>query len=117
MGLRQDPAYNRHNSKFITVYISGPMTGIENLNKEAFDAAANFWLGSGFGVINPHNIAANLPADTSIRELLRADITAILDRADMICMLNGWEQSNGARMEYYLAKSIGLKCIIPSENL
>lgn len=89
--IRQDPAYNPPQSKLITVYISGPMTGIKDLNWGAFNAAENFWLGSGFCVINPHNIAANLPADTSIRELLRADITAILDRADMICMLNGWE--------------------------
>ena len=39
------------------IYISGPMTGWPNLNREAFDAAEARLRGNGWFTINPHRLS------------------------------------------------------------
>ncbi len=36
------------------IYISGKMTGIENLNREKFEVAEKFLRDNGFDPVNPH---------------------------------------------------------------
>lgn len=86
------------------VYISGPITGLPGLNKTAFDSAAAELKAVGFEPIVPHEITA--PGDTW-EEAMRSCIRAMMD-ADAVVMLRGWEGSKGAKIEYDLARAVGI---------
>lgn len=87
-------------------YISGPISGKPDLNKPAFAKAAEALLALGHQVINPHE--KGLPDSASWEEHMRADIKLLMD-CDTVAMLDGWAESRGARIEYRLAKDLGLR--------
>lgn len=90
------------------VYISGPMTGIEELNFPAFNRAAVQLRELGFLVINPVELNPDPSADWHM--CLRDDITALMT-CDTIAMLPGWEGSNGAHLEVHIAHRVGIRVI------
>jgi len=79
------------------VYISGPMTGLPNWNREAFFAAAALVKFEGHEPINPADGVTEFgkPWEWYMRRALR-----MLMDADEIWMLPGWERSQGAQMEH-----------------
>lgn len=87
------------------IYVSGPMTGLPELNFPAFHAAAAALRAAGFEVINPaeHEEA---PGKTWA-EYLRKDIRLLMD-CDAVALLPGWEQSKGARLERHIAIELGM---------
>lgn len=86
------------------IYIAGPMTGIPEFNRPAFNEVANGLASDGHVVLNP----AILPDGLQQREYM--DICCAMIRcADAIFMLRGWERSEGAMAEHALAKKIGLE--------
>jgi len=87
------------------VYIAGPMTGLPDFNREGFNAAAQSLGDKGYkSVINP----GTLPLGLTQAQYM--DISLAMVRcADVVHMLNGWEESEGARIEYHLAAKMGLK--------
>lgn len=85
------------------VYISGPMTGKKDLNRKAFNDAEKHLKELGNEVVNPHNY----PVD-SYEVCMKRDIALLLD-CDVIYLLEGWSKSRGAKVEYAVACSIGLK--------
>ena len=87
------------------VYLSGPMTGLPELNFPAFCAEADRLRGLGYDVVNPAEINpdAAMPWD----QCMRADIKALCD-CDMIALLPGWETSKGAHLELHIAHRIGI---------
>jgi hypothetical protein len=87
-----------------TIYISGPMTGYENFNREAFMEAEKK-LVSEYIVINP---AKNKIEDGEWIDYMRMDIRQLMD-ADCIYMLKGWVKSKGARLEKHIAVELGLE--------
>ena len=93
------------------VYISGPMTGIEDHNYAVFDAMRDELLSRGYAVVNPADVARKLIRSSVITpersDFLCADIHALLD-CDGIFLLPGWQASEGALLEYQIAKSLGL---------
>ena len=88
-------------------YISGPITGKPNLNREAFYAAAMSLRAQGLEVVNPFEVCPN-PA--SWLDAMRADIKALVD-CDRCYMLPGWQQSKGACIEAGIAHGLGLEMI------
>ncbi len=86
------------------LYLSGPMTGIKELNKPRFELAAKKLRRKGYKVINPHDLDKNEPR-RSWEECLRRDI-----RHEMHCRaiatLPGWKKSRGATLEIYIGKAI-----------
>jgi hypothetical protein len=88
------------------IYIAGPMTGIANHNFPAFDAAARRLEKLGWEVVNP---ADNFGGKTNLprKSYLRIDV-ALLLQCDALALIPGWEQSAGARLEYLLARELGL---------
>lgn len=95
------------------VYISGPMTGLADFNFPAFDAAALALRSQGYTVTNPAELSREVQRacgdrDPQREDFMRADIRA-LTRCDAIYLLQGWKKSEGARLEYEVANSIGLK--------
>lgn len=87
------------------IYLSGPMSGIENHNFPAFNAEAARLRALGYSVINP----AEVNPDTSMswHECLRVDIKLLCD-CDMLALLPGWEHSNGAHLELHIAHRLGM---------
>lgn len=88
------------------IYVSGPMTGLPNHNREAFNAEAEALRAQGFIVINP---AENgLPTTASWQEHMRVDVRA-LTHCHRIHLLPGWEGSSGAMLEVRIAHALGMK--------
>ena len=64
----------------------------------------------GDSVVNPAMVNAMLPEDTTYDEYMDMSFV-ILDMCDSIYMLDGWEKSKGAKMEYERALKNGLNII------
>lgn len=89
-------------------YIAGPMSGYENFNYPAFNAAAVDLRASGVHVENP---AENpVPACGSWEGYMRLAVRQ-LATCDAILLLTGWQDSRGAVIEARLAKDLGLQLI------
>jgi hypothetical protein len=88
-----------------TIYISGPMSGYENYNFPAFNAAANEFRSRGYGVINPADFGDD-PSKTW-RQCLERDLVVMFN-ADLVLTLTGWENSKGAKLEVFVAESLGI---------
>ena len=94
-----------------TIYIAGPMSGIEEFNFPMFDMAEHDLRAKGWNVINPAQMDRDIGFDPLIdvadSDFLHAamvrDTEAIIHRADALAMLPGWENSKGAKGEMGLA--------------
>ena len=86
------------------VYISGPMKGIENRNRDAFNHAAQKMREQGFIVMNPAMLPDGLPEESYLGICIK-----MLEVCNSIFMLEGWYNSHGATCEYFYAKRNGYK--------
>ena len=77
------------------VYISGPITGIDFGNRFAFSCARNALELCGYEAVDPSEV--QLGDDATWTDYMRADLKLLLD-CDYIYMLEGWENSRGARL-------------------
>ena len=85
------------------LYVSGPVTGMPNDNREAFEAAADELRACGYIARIPHwdvRPGEKWPA------AMRTTLMAILAQADGLAMLDGWERSEGAQLEAHVASSL-----------
>lgn len=96
-----------------TIYISGPMTGIKDLNASAFLAVEARIRDLSLYPVNPHNLCA---ADWDWQKCMRADIKALCG-CDAIYMLDGWQNSTGAQLELHIAHRLGLRVILTDDEL
>ena len=99
-----------------TIYIAGPMRGKENNNETAFFNAEKRLNRRGFTVINPLTIGRSIASDEIIgsdadllRNVMRFERT-LIRFCDAIYMLEGWQDSQGAKAE--LVTAIGFDCMI-----
>ena len=97
----------------LKVFISGPMTGYENFNFKKFDAIADRLSHAGVDVVNPVDICRKYKkekvlADKSVFAQMVEEQQAAEKTCSAILMLNGWEVSNGARLELDTALKNGL---------
>lgn len=83
----------------MTIYIAGPMTGMPGYNLDAFNAKEAELIAEGWKVLNPAKIGL-LPDYDMYWPINRA----MLDGSDAIYLMAGWEDSVGARKEYYYAR-------------
>lgn len=88
------------------VFISGPMSGIKDFNKPAFDRVEQWLTQAGYSVFNPARM--HFDDAWSHEEIMRIDLAA-LAQCDYICMLGGWESSIGAMHEYRYAMATGIE--------
>lgn len=89
------------------IYISGPMTGLPNLNFGEFERVAKQLYEKGYEVINPADLKQ---PDKSWETCMRVDIAELV-KADTIALLNGWQESKGARLEVTIAKALGMQIV------
>lgn len=83
------------------VFLSGPVTSRPDTYKGEFAAAAELVERAGFIPLNP----ATLPQGMKPGDYMRITL-AMLDTADMVLMLDGWERSDGANLEAGYAEYI-----------
>lgn len=76
-----------------TVYISGPISGKKDY-AAAFMGAEEQLISAGFIALNP----ARLPEGMTNEQYMRINFSMI-DSADAVLMLDGWEMSRGASLE------------------
>jgi len=87
------------------IYISGPITGMPELNKPVFDDAAQKLRAAGYEPVNPHDNGVS--ADAPWQAHMRADIKLLMD-CDALVYLEGSEASAGAKIEIKLAFGLGM---------
>lgn len=95
------------------IYISGPITGHENGNRHAFAHAADLLRSQGHRVINPHDLTEGLdlhPID-DYEKIMRIDVAHLVQRAEEVVTLDGWENSNGAKREVEIARLMNIPII------
>lgn len=90
------------------IYISGGMTGIADLNEPAFRARAELLrkLYPLATIVVPHDAVPLMPG-ASYEYYLRKCI-ARLTECTHITMLPRWHNSNGARIENFVAEKLGI---------
>ena len=87
------------------IYIAGPMTGRAQFNYPAFHQAATLLRAAGHVVINPaENPAPSCGSWLGYTRMSVAQVAGV----DCLVMLPGWPFSKGARIEYLIAKLLGL---------
>lgn len=93
------------------IYISGPITGTEDYNQR-FEAVEKNLKSIGFDVVNPLKLVHN--HGKTYDEFMKVDIQELL-KCDAIYMLDNWIQSKGSSIEYFIARSLGIKVV--NDNL
>lgn len=110
------------------VYLAGPMSNIPYFNIPTFLGAAKELRTKGYEVFCPaeadietygdfwkacpngtHAEAHKKGPAPTYREVLKVDLNWILDHAEAIALLPGWEHSKGVKAELALAECLGLK--------
>lgn len=95
-------------------YIAGPYRSdtprgiVENIRR-AESVAIEYWK-KGYAVICPHKNTALFDGICPDETWLNGDL-AILSRCDVIVMVPGWKESQGARTEKAYAEANGIKVV------
>lgn len=88
----------------MNIYISGPITGNPNY-KEQFAVVADKLRGEGHQVLDP-TVWTKEGLKLNYEDYMILDL-AMVDVADAIFMLQGWQNSAGAKRELQRAKEAG----------
>jgi hypothetical protein len=90
------------------VYLSGPMTNIEDYNRPAFHAAAKQLREEGYTVFNPAE--GDPHPDWVWEDWLRKDLAEML-KCSSIYLLPNWQASSGATLEVAVAAKLSMPII------
>lgn len=96
------------------IYVAGPMTGYVDYNYPAFNTAAVALRHLGYHVENPAENEHLNDGTWGWSDYLRR--TQLLT-CDTIVLLPGWEQSEGAQIEFDLAGKLGIRRMLIDEFL
>ena len=97
------------------IYIAGPMRGLPDFNYPKFNQYAEAHRAVGWYVANPVEIGADygtpeqINADPALLAAVMAAELHALETCDAIYLLDGWQNSKGARKELATAIAYGLK--------
>lgn len=96
-----------------TLYLAGPITGMHNLNREEFTAAAEHLKEQGFTAINPHDLTEGMDMhpEFDYDKIMRLCIEMMVRKADIVVTLSGWENSPGAKKEVEIARLMNIPVV------
>jgi hypothetical protein len=109
---------------FKKIYLAGPMRGYPLFNFPAFELAATHLRKLGFEVWSPAENDVEVdgfdPAKPgncakTMSHYMQRDLPAVCN-ADAVALLPGWQKSEGANLEVYVARKLG-KHIVDAETL
>lgn len=101
------------------IYISGPVTGIEDGNLSAFESVQKELEAAGYLTDKPHDLVDREDSHETAMMLCVNELTwrtqkpgirHPVPRYDGVALLPGWEQSDGARLEKAVAEACGIPC-------
>lgn len=84
-------------------YLSGPMTGLKDYNFPAFEETKKTLEELGLYVLSPHEVSKQ----NSWEAYMKTALIRLCYCTDM-CMLPGWENSRGAKIEHTIAKELAM---------
>lgn len=84
------------------IYVAGPMSGIKDHNRPLFNMVSAELTEQGHSVLNP----ATIPDGLSQGQYMQICLPMVAVAHELV-MLPGWEQSEGAYIEFLLAKKSG----------
>ena len=90
-------------SKTQTVYLSGPMTGLPDYNRAAFNLRAEAFRAAGYTVNNPAEISVTHGTSKSYGFYFRRAMRMLLN-SDVVYVFGDITESKGALMELDVAK-------------
>lgn len=94
------------------IYVSGPMTGIEDYNRPMFNKVSAELEALGHQVINPAVPDLEIPDDAPHHMWMRRALGLLLN-AEAIFLMPGWHRSRGACMELSVAQICGMEVLGP----
>lgn len=94
------------------IYLSGPMTGLPELNFPLFNAEAARLRGLGFDVVNPAELN---PDGASWGDCMRKDIVALMS-CGIVATLPDWENSKGAQLEVLIGERLEM-AVVKAQDL
>lgn len=86
-----------------TVYLSGPMTGLPDYNRAAFNLRAEAFRAAGYTVNNPAEISVTHGTSKSYGFYFKRALKMLLD-SDVVYIFGDITESKGALMELDVAK-------------
>lgn len=103
------------------VYLSGPITGIKDDNKDSFSHYEYIFKNFGFQVVNPHrlftfsevlliNNCTALDEKQKWAMFMKRDISALM-KCDFVAVLPYWEKSEGVNLELSIADKLKMPII------
>ncbi len=106
---------------FKRIYVIGPVTGIEDDNRPAFEEARKKLRSVGYWVEIPHVfVPSGAPHDEAMRisinaltsssTFFRGNISKYESVYQGVAVLPGWEDSQGALCEHLVAEQCGIPC-------
>ena len=88
------------------IYLSGPMSGLPELNYPEFANVTERLRSAGRTVLSPHEI--QLTSEPTWVNYMREALVMLL-RCENIVMLPGFEKSEGAKIEFTLARQLKMR--------
>lgn len=85
------------------IYLSGPMRGIPEFNYPAFHEAAAQLRGAGHTVWSPAENDTWDGTESGMFRTINMDLSVVINWAEAVVVLPGWEESKGARAEVFTA--------------
>ena len=96
------------------LYISGPMSGVKDLNLPAFAQVAKALRSHGHEAVSPGEFLQNTNADhgwtgpAARAQYLRKDVHELAN-CSAIYLMDGWQRSVGANIELHIARLLMLE--------
>lgn len=95
------------------IYISGAITGTDDY-MDRFAKVEKRLTKAGYTVYNPANANSYMPERTTYEQYMKISF-CLLEMAEAIYMLKGWENSKGANREYGYALGRKMKIFMEDD--